>query len=431
MERTSTGLSKLAKLGLIAIALWSLVRASTQSVTPAEAWNYDRHIGPEWQQSLAQFDPNNHVLNTIMVKISTARIHLTEFSLRLPSLLFGVLYLIAAYRISRRWFGEGRLFLAVLGLLTLNPLILDAMSEARGYGMSLACWMWALDLVTAGGSMNVAGALLGLSVAGSLAFLAPSIALMFACIGRRKLEYMPVLAFLVAFLLLLLPLNHAERDVITTGATSLRQTLNEMTAASLDTGNSVVAAMVRVATGVMFAIAVFALFARKIELRVVAGSLVGALALVKIANLKVGSAFPQGGAIYLIPIVTLLIALLVKEKGKAEIAFVVIAAVCCAHYADHFKLPYRGEGDLAGGRDVAKVLRADVRGREVRVGVSPSAEPILRYYKWRYRQENWQQIEKLGGGSFDYYVLTASDAKLVDQRGLKVLYRDSGLVLAK
>src|SRR5262249_53494035 len=219
MERTSTGLNRLSKIALIVIALCSLVRASQQSVTQAKAGNCDRRIGPHWEESLKQFDPNNHVLNTILVKISTARIHLTEFSLRLPSLLFGVLYLIAAYRISRRWFGQGRMFLAVLGLLTLNPLILDAMSEARGYGMSLACWMWAVDLVTAGGSMNAAGVLIGLSVAGSLAFLAPAVALIAACIGRRKLEYMPHLSFLVAFLVLLLPLNHAERDLITSGAT--------------------------------------------------------------------------------------------------------------------------------------------------------------------------------------------------------------------
>jgi len=433
MERTSTGFNRLSKIALIAIALWSLVRASTQSVTPGEAWNYDRHIGPHWEESLKQFDPNNHVLNTILVKISTARIHLTEFSLRLPSLLFGVLYLIAAYRLSRRWFGQGRMFLAVLGLLTLNPLILDAMSEARGYGMSLACWMWALDLVTAGGSMNAAGVLIGLSVAGSLAFLAPAVALIVACIGRRKLEYMPHLSFLVAFLVLLLPLNHAERDLITSGATSLRQTLNELTAASLDTGNRIVAAIVRVAMGVLAAIAVIVLPARKIELRLMAGALVGSLLLVKLASWKAGSAFPEGGAIYVIPVVTLLVALLVREWGreKIEIAFVVIAAMCCAHYADHLSLPYRGAGELAGGRDLAKALRADVKNRGVRVGVSAAAEPILRYYKWRYRQANWEQIEKVSGERFDYYVLTTTDAGLIQQRGLKVLYRDAGLVLAK
>src|SRR5262249_17140777 len=244
---------------------------------------------------------------------------------------------------------------------------------------------------------------------------------------------MPHLSFLVAFLVLLLPLNHAERDLITSGATSLRQTLNELTAASLDTGNRIVAAIIRVAMGVLAAIAVIVLLARKIELRLIAGALVGSLLLVKLANWKAGSAFPEGGAIYLIPIVTLLVALLVREWGreKIEIAFVVIAAMGCAHYADHLSLPYRGEGELAGGRDVAQAVREDVKNRGVRVGVSAAAEPILRYYKWRYRQANWEPIEKVGGERFDYYVLTTADAGLIQQRGLKVLYRDAGLLLAK
>ena len=48
---------------------------------------------------------------------------------------------------ARRWFGDGLMFLVVTGLLTLNPVVVDAMSEARGYGMALACWMWALELI--------------------------------------------------------------------------------------------------------------------------------------------------------------------------------------------------------------------------------------------------------------------------------------------
>jgi hypothetical protein len=63
--------------------------------------------------------------------------------------------------------------------------------------------------------------------------------------------------------------------------------------------------------------------------------------------------------------------------------------------------------------------------------VSGDAEPILRYYRWRYRQANWSEIQPVGSDSFDYYVLTAADAPIVQQRGLKVLYRDAGMVLAK
>ena len=86
---------------------------------------------------------------------------------------------------------------------------------------------------------------------------------------------------------------------------------------------------------------------------------------------------------------------------------------------------------MTGGRGLAKALRADAGQRGVRVGVSEAADPILRYYRWRYRQANWGEIQPVGSGSFDYYVLTAQDASLVEKRGLRVLYRDPGLVLAK
>src|SRR5436305_9356826 len=134
MEPTSTGLIKAARWYVAGLLAVSLYRAMTQSVTPGEAWNFDRFIRPPWAEALSRFDVNNHVLNTLLVRISTSRFHLTELSLRLPSLLAGALYLWVAFGMARRWFGNGVPFLAVLGLLTLNPLVVDGLSEARGYG---------------------------------------------------------------------------------------------------------------------------------------------------------------------------------------------------------------------------------------------------------------------------------------------------------
>src|SRR5450759_5273017 len=184
MEPTSTASIKAARWFLAALLAVNLYRAMTQSVTPGEAWNYDRFIAPAWAEALARFDVNNHVLNTLLVRISTARFHLTELSLRLPSLLAGGLYLWVVFRMARRWFGDSLPFLAVVGLLTLNPLVVDALSEARGYGMALACWMWALELILestqsfSAVKLNLAGMCLGLSIAASLAFAAPACALL-------------------------------------------------------------------------------------------------------------------------------------------------------------------------------------------------------------------------------------------------------------
>src|SRR5947209_4808104 len=110
MERASTVSIKAARAGLAAVFGWNIVRAATQTVTPGEAWNYVSYIGPPWVEALKHSDGNNHVLNTLLVRISTARIHLTEFSLRLPSLLCGGFYIWAVYRLARRVFGDGLLF---------------------------------------------------------------------------------------------------------------------------------------------------------------------------------------------------------------------------------------------------------------------------------------------------------------------------------
>jgi uncharacterized membrane protein len=199
----------------------NLVRAVTQSVTPGEARNYVLYVAPPWAEALSRFDINYHVLNTLLVRISTARFHLTELSMRLPSLLAGALYLWVVCRLARRWFGDSLAMLAVVGLLTLNPLVIDALSEARGYGMALAFWTLALYLILestqsfSARNLNLAAVCLGLSVTASLPFAAPACALLLVAMlwfkrvpgtPPRRL-YLPQYMFLTMFVLLTIPLT--------------------------------------------------------------------------------------------------------------------------------------------------------------------------------------------------------------------------------
>src|ERR1035438_8149157 len=217
MEHTSTASIKGARCLLVALFALGVYRAITQSVTPGEAWNYNLYIAPEWTQALARFDANSHVLNTLLVRICTIRLHVTEFWLRLPSLLCGVLYLAAAWRLARR-FGSGLMFLAALGMLVLHPLVVDGLSEASGYGKGLAFWCWGLELLLEAAELpclqsasrrklNLAGVCLGLSVASALAFLAPACALILVFAGWRRGRggALAGWAFLTAFVLLVVP----------------------------------------------------------------------------------------------------------------------------------------------------------------------------------------------------------------------------------
>ena len=457
MEPTSTASIKTARWFLAALLAVNLYRAMTQSVTPGEAWNYDRFIGPSCTEALSRFDVNNHVLNTLLVRISTARFHLTELSLRLPSLLAGVLYLWVVFRMARRWFGDGPAFLAVVGLLTLNPIVVDALSEARGYGMALASWMLALELILESvqsfslQKLNLAAICLGLSVAATLPFVAPAVALLTVFLlwskttggpGASACQFvnLALIFFLTAFVLLAIPLNHAEWKTLGVGATSLRQTINEITALSLGTSLKVIAAIARVALALVAVAGVFASVRcwRRRDgalLALTGATLALTLVLLIAAHRWLHTPFPQDGAIYLIPLTVLPVtaAILKGHNKTAQIAFLCVSAVLLARYVSQFPSGmYAAGSQFAGARTLAKTLRAKAGHASVHIGASLAAEPIINYYRARYRQGNWRPIERLPlTGVYDFYVLTPTDAALIEQRHLHVLYRDTGLTLAQ
>ena len=334
----------------------------------------------------------------------------------------------------------------MIGLLTLNPLVIDALSEARGYGMALACWMWALELILESlesfsvQKLNLAAMCLGLSVVASLAFAAPACALLVVYLLWSRGRALVLIAFLTAFVLLVIPLNHAEWTTLAVGATSLRQTINELIALSLGTSLKVFGAIARVA---MALLALAGLGAAIRHWRRQDGALVAVtgatlaltLVLLLIAHLCLHTPFPQEGSIYLIPLTVLPVsaAILKGKNNAAQIAFLSFSALLLARYLSEFPIgAYTAGRQFAGGRTLAKTLRGKAGIGPARIRASLDAEPIMNYYRTRYRQGNWQITgsEPLAG-TYDYYVLTPADAPLIEQRHLHVLYHDAGLTLAQ
>jgi hypothetical protein len=136
---------RIAILLLLAVFSVNVYRAWTQSVTTDEAFAYNLFLKGSWSNLIGPYDASNHVLYSILAKTSITLFGLTEFTLRIPSLLGGLLYLLAVFRLSRRLLGEGWLRLLALALLCLNPHLMDFMSAARGYGLALGLFLWALD----------------------------------------------------------------------------------------------------------------------------------------------------------------------------------------------------------------------------------------------------------------------------------------------
>jgi hypothetical protein len=462
----------MARALLVALFAVNVYRAATQSCTPDEAATYNRFVGPPLRESLGLMTANNHVLNTLLAIISTSYFHLTDLALRLPSVSGGGLYLWAVYRLSRRTFGTGLLFVAAVAVLSLNPLVLDYLSAARGYGMALAFWMWALTLMLEylesclplaslklNLKINLAAVCLGLSVASNLAFIVPVAALScgFAvCLGTRQaggLSYFTqqfaIPAFVTAFLILAVPLDHADLATLT-GATSLRQTLNSITALSLFHGHPsslppVLAAGMRAGIGLLVVAVVFAaaqVLRRHSQGRVesllvlLAATMLLTFVTLELAHRIFLVPFPvTGSALYFIPVTTLAaLALVCKVNRKPlERGALIVAAICIGGYLLDFNVRIYGEWpEYAGARSVVKAIRRDAGLRHIRIGASAGTEPVLNYYRARYGLGNWDAVDgKPLTGSYDYYVLSQQDAGLLEQRHLRLVFRDTNLIVAQ
>jgi hypothetical protein len=129
-------------LALFAFA-WAVVRASVQAVTGDEAGTYvffvARHDPYQWLPAA-----NNHVLNSLLMRGFVSVFGLSHLTVRAPALIGALLYIAAAFWLSKlvsfRWSVRLPLFVC----LVYNPFIFDFLVAARGYGMASAFLMWAI-----------------------------------------------------------------------------------------------------------------------------------------------------------------------------------------------------------------------------------------------------------------------------------------------
>lgn len=82
--------------------------------------------------------PNNHILNTLLVKLSMMLFGAEQWAIRLPNLLAFLLYGLGVFRILRLLLGHHSPWFLAGALLFVHPYLLDFFGLARGYGLSLA-----------------------------------------------------------------------------------------------------------------------------------------------------------------------------------------------------------------------------------------------------------------------------------------------------
>jgi hypothetical protein len=220
----------LAILGVAALAAFNFYKAATAALTIDEAFTFSQFIVPPMRDMLGHYDANNHVLFTLLAKLSVRLFGTCELAIRLPSVLAGIAYAWGVFRLLSRRIPQPWIVAIAFLSLTLNPLILDFLSAARGYGLALAFLVWAAEYTERslkGTSPAIAGLLWALMVAANLTFAPVAVAGTLFLLWHHRASWRRLAAVLapqVAVLaaLLLGPLRTAALQDFYVGVESLQ-----------------------------------------------------------------------------------------------------------------------------------------------------------------------------------------------------------------
>jgi len=199
---------------LSAIFALQVYWAATRPIGTGEAYLYDRFVRPTTRQVLASELLDHDVLYSLLEKRSVGLFHVSPFSVRLPSLLFGVFYLWASWYLCASWRLTRRFPPAVVVMGAL-PLGWGLFSRADGTGVALALCMGAICFAVERKHLNWIGICLGLSISAHVAFAIPALvlALLILAVHRRWSEWcnqVLIPGVVVAWIVLVLPLSHAH-----------------------------------------------------------------------------------------------------------------------------------------------------------------------------------------------------------------------------
>lgn len=119
-------------------------RAANIAFTYDECWSFNAFARADWTSTFWNLDPvaNNHILHSLLMKISWILFGASEYSLRLPVLISHFFFLIISYKIVRSFFPKYGLW--VFFALNLQPYLLDYYVAARGYGLAITFMFYSI-----------------------------------------------------------------------------------------------------------------------------------------------------------------------------------------------------------------------------------------------------------------------------------------------
>jgi dolichyl-phosphate-mannose-protein mannosyltransferase len=474
----------MAVLGLI--VLINVYRAATQSITHDEGVTYENFVAAPWSVVFNSYDANHHVLHTIVAKVFVDLLGVSPLTLRLASVLSGLLYLYLVFRICERLFGGGWYLLLSTLLLSLNTYLLDFQSAARGYGMAVAFLFLALWEMLEWlrepqpGRLVRAGVALGLTLGANLVLAPPAagLALMFlAAVWNQRRGFQPtvtvskkgtkketqnpfptlgqalvrfVLPFAgVAALIVLSPLSNSSGQQFYVGAATLRAGAESIVRVSLQPAPDwLIAALALIVLPAVIAAAAFVAWRAVSEwtastllervIALVGGSMLIAFIAAVAAHLLLDVPYPEGRTgIYWIPLLTFSGLALAKLWERATVFLAVPMAACIAMYIVQFRVSYYA--DWPYDRDSSTIAnlirdRKPAADRKAVIEGSWQLEPSVNFYRVSDHLDWVAEVERATPKpGADFYLLLAQDAHFVSDLRLKVLFqgKQSGTILAQ
>jgi len=472
----------------------NVFRAATQAITHDEALTYSWFVSQPWDVVFHKYDANHHVLFTIVCKWGVSLFGATEWTMRLPTLAACGLFFWALFRLCEMLFGAGWLLLLSISAVTLNPLVLDFLSAARGYGMALAFYLTAVYLLlrflaerenryARRWKLCWIGLVLAASVCSNLTYLVPITAAILITLGMHWLDlrnakgsaasgvfvtelsvedaarYLVTPFLLVSWLVLIFPLSAASADHFYYGGHSWKEAAESLVIFSflgwpaynlLPNTTWLREASYGGMALTMAGVAVLAVLAlsrwKRLELAerglvFVAGIAVMSLGAIASGFYLAGVVLPiDRTAIYWVLLLTLcglLILRFVPGPRWISWALAVPMLVVVAQYTLEFRTTFYAAWMFHRHCDqiVAYMQndRARPAGRQVVVGGSWEMAAPINFYR-EARKLTWlaemQRSSELQAA--DYWTFDVQQRDEVQKRGLKIVWSDplSGTVLA-
>ena len=120
-----------------------IVKAIVVQITVDEAYTLTM-LTKESVWNLVSYESsytNNHILNSLLCKLSFSIFGMNQLAGRLPNILSFLLYFWFVWQFSRRFFKDDAIGLMFVAVMLGNPYMLEFFSLARGYGLSFALMM--------------------------------------------------------------------------------------------------------------------------------------------------------------------------------------------------------------------------------------------------------------------------------------------------